>query len=801
MSYIFEQMECKVFHSPHLIPLNWQEVAGNGEVWVFNPAIMRVNGDLLMAYRVVLADGRRRVAMCRLRDDWTVISGSLVAFSDVIRFADAGMVDDAYHDWIADPRLVQLGGRLYLHVNSGSLPAPNKIYLIEVDPNRLLPVGLAREVTQTGDRYSIEKNWLFFEHAGEPYVIYRFSPLEILSADLSDPHEVRCTPIFRHTWDSFAYTQAYGELRGGATPVYYDGYLWVVAHSVFLNGTQPGPSGESLESLIYVGALILLEGGPPFGPRLISPQPILEALPAEQALPCFPRLDIRCEEDVYPSGAIIEDGALIVSYGLSNKYCVLRRLPLAALSLRLVPAVTHPASPPCPKAWLISDSPVAIGNDEQADDLVLRAFWWDPSGISPRSPTRETKLTEGGFVHGNFGDLFVPHLLGRITGLSPRNTEDNPRLLTVGSLVQNAKDGDVIWGTGMKGDILLRHTTRNLHIFATRGPITLEFLRRAGFDTSRVTRTFDPVSLTPYLLREEIAGMRERIGDRPKDFLLITHFRDYAVMRRLYAAYADHICSPDKPALELVGEILRSNLVVSSSLHGLILAEALGIPAVWHRPLMGENELKFTDYYLGTDRYRIIRTETLKEALRVSPMPLPTFDYEAMLATFPSAVELEEFGLLRRPETLQSGCWISAGNNAPTAIRTKHGWSYPESHGVWSNSNRAELDINIENIVDEVLVLDIRFFIYAPDPENPRRIDITNAGCPLCTITATDSRQHQLEVSIRNLQRTGRWTRFVFLIANPISPSELGLGVDTRRLGVLLQSVRLRPESFGGDID
>jgi pyruvyltransferase len=119
-------------------------------------------------------------------------------------------------------------------------------------------------------------------------------------------------------------------------------------------------------------------------------------------------------------------------------------------------------------------------------------------------------------------------------------------------------------------------------------------------------------------------------------------------MRRLYPQYSDSIRSVDAPFFETVGEILRSNLVVSSSLHGLIVAEALGVPAVWHRSLMGVDELKFTDYYLGTGRYRIVKADTLQAALKVSPMPLPTFDAVAMLATFPSFTDLEAHGVIVR---------------------------------------------------------------------------------------------------------------------------------------------------------
>jgi pyruvyltransferase len=283
----------------------------------------------------------------------------------------------------------------------------------------------------------------------------------------------------------------------------------------------------------------------------------------------------------------------------------------------------------------------------QPGRLALRAFWWRPGHVSPRSMQRADNLARHRFVHGNFGDLLASHLLGRLTGVEPQHHEDNPKLITVGSVIRTVRDGDVLWGTGLNGGFpQMLHAPRHLNIYATRGPISFDFLRRGGFDVSRVGMLFDPGSLVGHLFQAEIAALRRHIGNPPRDFILIPHFRDETVMRELYPQYADRIRSVDAPFFETVSEILRSNLVISSSLHGLIIAESLGIPAIWLRSPMGVDELKFTDYYLGTGRYRIIRVDTLQEAFKSSPMPLPVFDAAAMLATFPSFADLNAYGVI-----------------------------------------------------------------------------------------------------------------------------------------------------------
>ena len=62
-------------------------------------------------------------------------------------------------------------------------------------------------------------------------------------------------------------------------------------------------------------------------------------------------------------------------------------------------------------------------------------------------------------------------------------------------------------------------------------------------------------------------------------------------------------------------DIFNTELILSSSLHGVILAEAYGIPAVLIR---NENEplFKYKDYYMGTGRDKVVFAKSIKEGLR-----------------------------------------------------------------------------------------------------------------------------------------------------------------------------------------
>ncbi|GAB3616250.1 hypothetical protein GCM10027416_08070 [Okibacterium endophyticum] len=74
------------------------------------------------------------------------------------------------------------------------------------------------------------------------------------------------------------------------------------------------------------------------------------------------------------------------------------------------------------------------------------------------------------------------------------------------------------------------------------------------------------------------------------------NFRD----RHLYANHPDFI-DPRAKVEAVISAIVQSEVIVASSLHGVILAEAFGIPAIWTKS-REESPVKYEDYYLGTGR-------------------------------------------------------------------------------------------------------------------------------------------------------------------------------------------------------
>ncbi len=122
----------------------------------------------------------------------------------------------------------------------------------------------------------------------------------------------------------------------------------------------------------------------------------------------------------------------------------------------------------------------------------------------------------------NFGDetgpLVVGRLAERLTGRTPvlRTLEKGaPKLLTVGSILHKAAEGDCIWGAGVNGKTALGNLAGRprLDIRAVRGPLTAELLERAGYAVP--TAQGDPALLFPSLYGAEIDAEEEAVSGPP----------------------------------------------------------------------------------------------------------------------------------------------------------------------------------------------------------------------------------------------------------------------------------------------
>ena len=141
-----ETRDCVVFSGQHLLPDVWKQFAAEGPVRTFNPGLLRDGGGWILAYRIVAADGLRRIAMCRLNAALDIIQGSQVAWSDHVTFREGAMYPELGTRWFADPRLYAFGSETFIYWNSGWHEPRNCQFVQAFDRATLLPLGRPREL-------------------------------------------------------------------------------------------------------------------------------------------------------------------------------------------------------------------------------------------------------------------------------------------------------------------------------------------------------------------------------------------------------------------------------------------------------------------------------------------------------------------------------------------------------------------------------------------------------------------------------------------------------------------------------
>jgi pyruvyltransferase len=231
------------------------------------------------------------------------------------------------------------------------------------------------------------------------------------------------------------------------------------------------------------------------------------------------------------------------------------------------------------------------------------------------------------------GDAVAERLVAGLSGrpVLPVEKRDRRKLLACGSVIHRARPGDVVWGTGSQHPEQ-RPASAAIDVRAVRGPLTRRNLLDAGVACPEVYG--DPALLLPAVLPRARARPHYRLG-------VVPHYQDKPRVR---------IDDPAVRVLDIQGslepfldELLACERVVSSSLHGVVFAEAYGIPA--HELRIGDDvrgaDHKFTDYYSGTRRERPVPL-ALDEIAREPEWRAPEID-PALAGSFPFPPEASAY--------------------------------------------------------------------------------------------------------------------------------------------------------------
>lgn len=200
-------------------------------------------------------------------------------------------------------------------------------------------------------------------------------------------------------------------------------------------------------------------------------------------------------------------------------------------------------------------------------------------------------------LSNNFGDALAPWLAKKITGQDPVYCSPNPdfeHYIITGSILNWATRKSIVWGAGLANYSDLINT--EVDVRAVRGPITRLRCLSLGIKCRPIYG--DPSLLLPRFYEPKRNRPRAKVG-------LVPHYIDQVRVFPNYKSNADIKVINILDGVEsVVEDIVTCDKIVSSSLHGLCVADAYGIPNVLVKfsDSIGGDGLKFLDYFLSVGR-------------------------------------------------------------------------------------------------------------------------------------------------------------------------------------------------------
>lgn len=206
----------------------------------------------------------------------------------------------------------------------------------------------------------------------------------------------------------------------------------------------------------------------------------------------------------------------------------------------------------------------------------------------------------------NIGDAISPIIVEHVLNTRFEIQADKPvsrtkHLYAVGSNLSTGIQDCCVWGSGIaKVHRSYRLEGRKLDIRLVRGPLTRVILQDYGYCVPAAYG--DPGILLPDVYNPETK--------KRYDYGIIFHATE--TEREVPNSNCLSIDVRTKDYKGFVDRLKSCRTIISSSLHGIILAEAYGIPAIMLKP--HKDLFKYYDWYYSTGRQQFPIAETLKQA-------------------------------------------------------------------------------------------------------------------------------------------------------------------------------------------
>jgi pyruvyltransferase len=202
----------------------------------------------------------------------------------------------------------------------------------------------------------------------------------------------------------------------------------------------------------------------------------------------------------------------------------------------------------------------------------------------------------------NWGDVLNPILFEWLSGLSPvyistGDSSDTHRYICIGSILPPCSPNSEIWGSGfMSPPWESTPIIAPKRIHAVRGPLTRDIFLKRGISCPKVYG--DPALLCPMFYFPEVRKVY-KLG-------IIPHYVDQGNHWIKWKEKEKNVLVIDilSGVEKVIDEILSCEMIISSSLHGIIAADAYGVPSLWveFSDKVGGEGFKFRDYFMSVGR-------------------------------------------------------------------------------------------------------------------------------------------------------------------------------------------------------
>jgi pyruvyltransferase len=188
----------------------------------------------------------------------------------------------------------------------------------------------------------------------------------------------------------------------------------------------------------------------------------------------------------------------------------------------------------------------------------------------------------------NWGDALNPILINKISNKYVNYVDfdqDVPKFLCIGSILEFSLPNTIVWGSGfLSSDRYLTYIPKK--VVAVRGPLSAKILR----DKHNISVNIfgDPSYLYKEFYNPKLSK-KYKLG-------IIPHYVDYQTVLNFKTNYK--IINILDPIEKVIDEVSECENIISSSLHGLILAHMYEIPFKWVKfsNLVSGDDFKFRDW-------------------------------------------------------------------------------------------------------------------------------------------------------------------------------------------------------------